>query len=136
MSKRGEQRVRAGQDVEGQAARYRLAHDYRARVGEARRARVGDERDALPLLDAAHDLVRALALVVLVAGEQRLFYAEVVQQPQRVARVLAGYNVRAAQLFEAAQRHVPEVADGGRHYYQRHRVSSFFVRLIKFRMRL
>ena len=78
----------------------------------------------------------ALALVVLVAREQRLFYAEVVQQPQGVARVLAGYHVRIAQLFEAAQRHVPEVADGRRHYYQRHRSSSFFVRLIKFRRRL
>ena len=64
-----------------------------------------------PLLHPPDELGGALALVVLVVGDERAGDAVAVEQRARVPRVLARDHVGGAQRREHAQRDVLEVAD-------------------------
>ncbi len=99
----------------------RLPHQLEAGIGDQRRAGVGHERHRVAGIEPRQQLRPCRGGVVVVIGDERRVQAIAVEQPVGHASVLAGHHVDAGQDFERTQRHVPKIADRGRHEIQSRR---------------
>ena len=83
-----------------------------AGVGDDGRARVRYDRHRFALFGEGNELFRRRRFVEFMAGDERLFYLEMVQKFERVAGVLAEDDVCPAQRFQRAQGDVSQIPDG------------------------
>lgn len=89
-------------------------HQPETGIGNKGCSGVRHQRDAFARRQRSNQLFTGLCGIVLVIADRTARYAIAVEQDAGDAGILASQNIDGSQRFDAAQRHIAEIADRGR----------------------
>ena len=100
------------------AALRALGHQLLAGIRDGGHSRIRNQHAVFARFDARADLLSALAFIVFIVADQRLFDPEMVEQAERHPRVLRRDKIRLLQRLHRARREIPQIPDRRPHYRQ------------------